>query len=703
MDSGTRKSGIEALGRIKWGTHICLLYETEADLLKILAAYVKAGLDQGEFCLWITSGEAQQEAVKKALLPLAPDLDKLLTSGRLEMVNQQEWYFNPAGQLDLAATAIESKTRLEKAMEAGATGMRLAGSGHWRSRTEWEALLAYEKGINRSIDTIPVISICCYPLVRLGPMDIAAVVSTHHIALVKQAGRWAAVENSDHNETRERARKSEEKYRRVFETAANLITSVDKDWIIVDCNKRVRDVLGYKKSEIIGQHMGKIMHPDCHEAARSALAEILERGYKRDHEYRMVRKDGRVINVMINSSALTGVDGRNDRTFCIISDVTETLRLRELATRAEKMKAIGTLAGGIAHDFNNLLGVITGNVSFALQNLEPGHELCELLTDVWAGASRAQSLTQQLLTFAEGGEPIKEPTALPGLVKEAATQAAAGTNIRCEFQPLPGLPMAYVDPGQVTQMVHNLVSNTAQAMPDGGLLRIWFDTFGVQPGDPSDLDPGRYLVVNFQDEGPGIPEEHLDRIFEPYYTTRQKSQGLGLATVFSVASRHGGKVTVSSPPGEGAIFRIYLPSTSTVEVYPTDQSTTPLPRRRVLVMDDQLPVQRMVSRILKRLGMECEVAADGASAVDLYRAAMDHGQAFDLVILDLTIPAGMGGREAIQQLREMDPEVRAVVSSGYANDPVMARYQEHGFAAVLAKPYTFKQFQGLLQDMFDAN
>ena len=256
------KTGIDALKEVPWGTHVCLLYEAEADLLEVLVPYMRAGLEQGEFCLWITAGSAQREAVQTKLRDAVPDLARHGARGNLELVDQHDWYYAPDGTLDLDAAGKKSKRILKDRLSKGLTGMRMAGSGHWRSRAEWEALMAYEQGINQSITRVPVVTVCCYPLGRCGPCEIAEVVSTHQHALVRRSGHWTMVENAEHRLVQKRVEESEKNYRRIFETAANLITSVNNDGVIVDCNRRILDVLGYEQEEILGQNMSVMLFVD---------------------------------------------------------------------------------------------------------------------------------------------------------------------------------------------------------------------------------------------------------------------------------------------------------------------------------------------------------------------------------------------------------------------------------------------------------
>ncbi|ACB75031.1 hybrid sensor histidine kinase/response regulator [Opitutus terrae] len=361
-------------------------------------------------------------------------------------------------------------------------------------------------------------------------------------------------------------------------------------------------------------------------------------------------------------------------------------RLEAALARASKLESLGVLAGGIAHDFNNLLTVIMGNLSLAKidPKIEPDTVRC--LSESERAAARARDLTQQLLTFAKGGEPMRMPTRLPDLVREAAQFALHGAKVRCDYQIASDLWPASVDRGQIAQVVHNIVINANQAMPTGGRIEIGLQNEMVlEPR--SGLEPGRYVRMTVADSGAGIPAETLGRIFEPYYSTKPQGTGLGLATVYSIVRRHEGHIEVRSIVGEGTTFTTWLPAATVPMAAKAPEESTRPRASRVLLMDDDAAIRLLGTTILKKAGYDVTAVSDGAAAVSEYAAAAAAGRSYDLVVLDLTVPGAMGGVEAMAKLKEMNPQVRAIVSSGYSSDPIMANYQAHGFRARVPKPY----------------
>jgi CheY-like chemotaxis protein len=309
-------------------------------------------------------------------------------------------------------------------------------------------------------------------------------------------------------------------------------------------------------------------------------------------------------------------------------------------------------------------------------------------------ASRARDLTQQLLTFARGGEPVKKVIEVDGLLREAAGFAIHGSTVRCKFALADGLWPVEVDEGQLSQVIHNLVINAVQAMPDGGTITIGAENFG------SILQRQKCVRIFVADNGTGITEQHLQRIFDPYFTTKQQGSGLGLATCYSIIKKHGGIITVESTLGKGSTFYLTLPASElSREAQPEFQTDVAYGIGRVLVMDDEEPVREALQAMLDELGYTAECAENGAEAVDLYRKRKEEGTPFAAVILDLTIPGGVGGKEAITALLKIDPDVKAVVSSGYSTDPVMANYLEYGFSAVLTKPYLLQDMSRVFQEL----
>ena len=376
----------------------------------------------------------------------------------------------------------------------------------------------------------------------------------------------------------------------------------------------------------------------------------------------------------------------------IREELLKTSRLEAELVRTSRLESRGVLAGGIAHDFNNLLTVILGNLSLVINDRNVTEEDERCLRQSERAAIRARDLTQQLLTFAKGGAPVRSAVLLPDIVRESAGFALHGSRVRCEFDLAPHLWPAHVDRGQISQVVQNIVINAMHAMPTGGIVRISLRNEEVPAGAALPVEPGRYHRLCIQDSGTGIAPEFLPHIFDPFFTTKQKGSGLGLATVHSIVRKHGGHISVESALSEGTTFHLWLPAASSAGQCSTDKSSPCLRLSgRALVMDDEPSVRDMAAAMLRRLGLEVTVAADGAAVIEAYVAARSSGQSFSLVLLDLTVPGGMGGKEALAELLKIDPNVRAIVSSGYSNDPVMAHYREHGFQARVPKPYEFEQ------------
>ncbi|HVU25112.1 MAG TPA: ATP-binding protein [Opitutus sp.] len=370
-------------------------------------------------------------------------------------------------------------------------------------------------------------------------------------------------------------------------------------------------------------------------------------------------------------------------------------RVEAALARTSKLESLGVLAGGIAHDFNNLLTVITGNLSLAKLEERLSEEAKGCLMEGERAALRARDLTQQLLTFAKGGDPVRAATRLQDVVQEAVRFALHGSKVRSEFEIAPDLWAADVDRGQIGRVAHNIIINANQAMPQGGVIRIALRNEAVGEGRAG-LAPGRYVRLTFADSGAGISAENLARIFEPYFTTKKQGSGLGLATVYSIVKKHQGHVEAASVPGRGTTFDVWLPATTGESVVEQRErapgATQPLKPGRALVMDDEAPIRLLASAVLRRMGFAVTAVEDGDRALIAYAAAREEGRPFDVVVLDLTVAGAMGGAEAMDKIRELDPDVRAVVSSGYSSDPIMANYRAHGFRGRAPKPYTAEEF-----------
>jgi PAS domain S-box-containing protein len=366
--------------------------------------------------------------------------------------------------------------------------------------------------------------------------------------------------------------------------------------------------------------------------------------------------------------------------------------------QAEKLESLGILAGGIAHDFNNILTTILGNVSMAKDQAASRSEISELLTEAATASKRAQTLTKQLLTFAKGGTPVKETASVGDIIKESSLFVMRGSKSGCEFSIAEDLWTVEVDVGQVNQVINNIVINANQAMPEGGIIEIKAENLIIDEGNEWYLKPGRYVRMSFKDEGVGIAEKHLSKIFDPYFTTKHEGSGLGLATAYSIIKKHGGTIVAESLLGIGTTFHIYLPASEKEEPEKMEDNVIK-GRGKILLMDDEASLRKITGKMLEKLGYEPEFAEDGDEAIRMVKGAKEAKKPYDAVILDLTIPGGIGGKEAIQKLVEIDPEIKAIVSSGYSDDPILANFREYGFKGMLPKPFELSSLGKMLHEV----
>jgi len=384
------------------------------------------------------------------------------------------------------------------------------------------------------------------------------------------------------------------------------------------------------------------------------------------------------------------------------AQIEERERIEEELFRTRHLESLGILAGGIAHDFNNLLTAIMGNTSLAKMFTEPGNKIYTRLEEVEKASLRARDLTQQLLTFSKGGAPIKKVTSIADVICDSTRFALRGSNTHCKFVIADDLWPVEVDEGQISQVISNLAINADQAMSEGGMVNITVENVTLHQGQIATLPPGKYIRIAIEDSGIGIAAEHLSKIFTPYFTTKQKGSGLGLATSYSIINKHGGVIAVTSEVGTGTTFRIYLPA-SDKEV-PKKEKAEPAAitgSGRILIMDDEEYIRYTAGEILAHAGYQVGYANDGAEAIDCFIRAQESGKPYDAVILDLTIPGGMGGRETLQKLLEIAPETKAIVSSGYAHGSVMADFREYGFKGIIGKPYRIDDLCRVVQNVLN--
>lgn len=466
------------------------------------------------------------------------------------------------------------------------------------------------------------------------------------------------------------------------------VITVDTAERIVMMNRTAERLCGWTSDEAEGMPLHqifRIISEFTREIRKNPASQALVSGeiVELANHTLLVTKDGRELVINDSAAPIRDRDGKIIGVVLVFRDVTEKQQIEEELFKARKLESLGVLAGGIAHDFNNLLAGILGNLSLAREFHRTDERTCQILDAAVRATERATDLTRQLLTFSRGGAPVRKLAALGPVLHESATFALRGSNVRCEFRIAPDLWNAEFDGGQISQVINNLVINADQAMPDGGTLFVGAENVAGADGD------GRFVRIVIRDEGSGIAEENLPRIFDPYFTTKPSGSGLGLATVYSIICNHLGEIRVSSKVGEGTSIEILLPA-SAGEILPSPARSAGMPRRtggRVLVMDDEELILDVAGEMLKILGYCPTMCRDGEDALTIYMQAMKQGEPFDAVIMDLTVPGGTGGKEAARDLLAVDANARIIVSSGYSNDPVMARYTEFGFCNAIAKPY----------------
>jgi PAS domain S-box-containing protein len=482
------------------------------------------------------------------------------------------------------------------------------------------------------------------------------------------------------------------------------VITIDAIGRVLFINRAAADMIQRTPEESVGREVTEICVLKSATSGRDTqlpVKDVLENGLNaelppqtmilgRADRIRLV--EGRLVPVADASSKRVGA-------VIVLHDITERQRMEEKLQNAAKMESVGLLAGGIAHDFNNILTAVLSNLTLLQLDLRGMPEPMGLLDEAVLATKRAGDLTLQLLTFAKGGDPVRTAVHLPEVIKEAATFSHRGTGVKSEFIMPDDLHAADADKAQISQVIQNLVINATQAMRGGGTLRIAASNESIHAGAHSVLSEGEYVCITVTDSGAGIPPEHIGKIFDPYFTTKLQGHGLGLATVFSIIKRHQGHIEVSSVVGRGTTFTFWLPAAKSFQAQPTP--LVPFAGAgaggRVLFMDDEEPILKMAERLMKRMGLEFESVADGKQAIERYRAAKEAGRPFDLVVMDLTIPGGMGGREAISVLREYDPNVKAIVSSGYSSDLAMSDFRKHGFKGMVAKPYDISELASVIR------
>lgn len=480
-----------------------------------------------------------------------------------------------------------------------------------------------------------------------------------------------------------------------------IILTLDVEGNVTMINKKGCSILEYTQEEIIGKNWfdnflpgstGKSLKEEFYNHIKSGSFDHSDEG----HESNIITRTG--TEKIINWFCSILYDENNTIIGSLSSghDITLRKKYEEYMLNSRKLESIGLLAGGIAHDFNNILTSIIGNISLLKALIKDDAALLRIISNAEIASERAKDLSSQLLTFSKGGTPIKKTASIVEILTESVNFILKGSNVKCDFFIKNNIFPVDIDIGQINQVINNLIINSDQAMPDGGKITIICENVTIDNENNGTFKPGNYVRISIKDTGIGIPEEDISKIFDPYFTTKTKGNGLGLTTTYSIIKKHEGYINVESQVGVGTSFYVYLPaSKNTIENIKKDTGIIK-GTGRIIVMDDNAMLRDTMNDMLTHLGYEVKFTTNGTETIDMYKKELENGRPFDLVIMDLIIPGEVGGKETIKELLQIDPKIKAIVSSGYSNDPIMSDYQNYGFSGVLKKPIQINELSNSL-------
>jgi len=579
-------------------------------------------------------------------------------------------------------------------------------------------LLDYHLGVNNGIDLLreAIQNGCKKPLIMLtgkGNSEVdsqalrAGAADFLNKGNIDTALLERSIRYSIEQKRVERALEAEtERLAVTLRSIGDAVITTDSDGKIELMNQTAERLTGWSRTEVAYKNIKEVFRiadDTTHDEIESPFVSVLKSGRPSNliEHITLIARDGNEYNIVASVAPIFDQKNQLLGTILVFRDVTDLLKMQAELQKAQKLESLGVLAGGIAHDFNNLLTIINGNIELAKTNMDSKEEISESLGIIAKAAERAKELTYQFLTFAKGGKPIKQTVSIVNVLKESVSLCLRGSNITSELTFQEGLAKVDIDQGQISQVFNNLILNAKQAMPKKGKIKIWIENISIPKKNTLYLKEGEYVKISIQDQGKGISKENMARIFDPYFSTKQKGSvkgtGLGLSTAYSIIKNHNGVITVDSKLNRGTTFFIYLPaSCASIEANHKYTKKPTFRKKKILLLDDNRMLREVVTRVLLNNNHEVIATSEGETAIKLLKSAKQKNQKFDIIILDLTLPGEISGADLIEQIRKIDPDIKAVISSGHSGHPTIVNYKQHGFDAAISKPYQVMELAELL-------
>jgi signal transduction histidine kinase/ActR/RegA family two-component response regulator len=717
-----RKTGLEVLGERPWGTHFCVFYETDEDLIEMLTPYFRTGIENNELCFWVLSDSLTEQDAWRALSQDIPEADRPVIRSRIEFMRSEDCYLKE-GIFDLERVTDEWGERLKRALAAGYDGIRVSGYAGWPQTRDWPNFWKYEGSLNDSIADQRMIVLCTYQLTGSTGSDILDVAHTHQCAISRRIGSWQVIETAALKEAKEEIeRLNEELEQRVIDRTRELSRS--------EAYLAEAQSLSHTGSFGLNASSGKIWWSEetyrifeFDRADPPDLARIIQQTHPQDRaffeqtlnrarhekkdfdlECRLLMPDGSVKHLQVVARAL--VDESGDVEFVgAVMDITrrrraeEAHQLQERAReemqrrlqQAAKMEAIGRLAGGIAHDFNNILGAILGYGELAQSNLGQGSAASRHVDQVMLAGIRGKGLVDSILAFSRSGIAERLPLHLQSVVEETLDLVAPSLPVEVRLERrLDAVDTAVLgDATKLHQVTMNLCTNAVQAMDQGGVLTVALDRVTVGERrllSQGTLSGGHYARLRVSDTGSGIAPAVLERMFDPFFTTKRVGDGtgLGLALVHGIVADFGGVIDVETQIGAGTTFTIWLPATGETPRL-IAESPGDLPRgngETVMIVDDERALVALAEETLAGLGYEPVGFDSSVAALQAFRA---EPRRFDLVLTDEIMP-DLAGTQLAREIRQLRPDISIILMSGYSDTQLSERARAEGIMDLLRKP-----------------